>query len=135
MTFASQHPLRDDLVTKLKTITLLANDTDTTPHVVGYFETNPKGISPFACVDSAGALYGLPEDTSGLTPMRFVIGVWVRRDDPATAEDQINDLALSIAQILEANYNAKYTDFPQSDFEEIEGVQYKFELHFVEIDY
>ena len=127
----SQKTLRADLVTKLKTITLLADDTAV--HVVGYFNPNPQGISPFACVDSAGALFDLSGDDTNLDPMRFVIGVWVRRDDPATAEDQINDLAASIATILALNYNAEFTTHPQSDFEEIEGVQYKFELHFVEI--
>jgi hypothetical protein len=129
----SQKTLRADLVTKLKTITLLADDTDHTAHVVGYFPTNPAGISPLVGIDSAGAMFDLVDDDTNQTPMRFVIGVWVRRDDPATAEDQINDLAASIATVLALNYNAKFTTHPQSDFEEIEGIQYKFELHFVEI--
>lgn len=132
MPFVSQKTLRADLVSKLKTITLLADDADTTAHVVGYFEPNPRGISPFACVDSAGMKYDLGSDET-ITPARFVIGVWVKRTNAATAEDQLNDLALSIANVLRLNYLAKYTAEPQSDFEEIEGVQYKFELYFVEI--
>lgn len=128
----SQKTLRADLVTKLKGIALLADELDGTAHVLPYFETNPRGISPFVCVDSAGQKPTLMGDMVP-TPARFVIGVWVRRDTPGTAEDQLNDLAASIVQVLSINYLAHYIDFPSSDFEEIEGVQYKFELHFVEI--
>jgi hypothetical protein len=135
MTFTSQKTPRLDLVSALKGIALLADDVDGTAHVVGYFEPDPRGISPFVCVDSAGALYSPPDDGGLQTPMRFVVGVWVRRDiDPATAEDQLNDLALEIANVLRDDFNARFTDFPTSDFEMIEGVPYKFELHFVELD-
>lgn len=134
MAYQNQKTLRAALVTALKTIPLLADDLDGTAHVVPYFEPDPQGISPFACVDSAGMLYSLPGDVTKPTPARFVIGVWVKRTDPAAAEDQLNDLALAIAGVLEDNYLAKFTDFPQSDFEIIAGEQYKFELHFVEIE-
>jgi hypothetical protein len=144
MTYVSQKTLRAALVTSLKTITLLADETGGSKHVLGYFEPNPQGISPFVCVDSAGKLFDLPDDETNLTPARFAIGVWQRRDDgngivtattAQSAEDQLDDLALSIANVLRLNYpNSKFLDFPRTDYEEIEGLQYKFLFYFVEID-
>lgn len=137
MTFTSQKTPRGAIVTALKGITLLANDPApaNTAHVVGYFEPNPQGISPFVCVDSAGAMYDLPDDGGLLTPFRFVIGLWVRRDiGEAAAEDQLNDLALEIALVLRDTFNARYTAYPTSDFEIIDGIPYKFELYYVELD-
>lgn len=136
MTWTNRKTLRAALVTTLKTITLLGNDTDGTAHTIGYFEPNPRGISPFCCVDSGGWLPELPGDDTALTECHFVIGVWVRRDGgQSAAEDQIDDIALSIAQKLSAGYNAKFEGPSNSDYEDIEGVPYKFELHFVKIEY
>jgi hypothetical protein len=135
MTLTNPKTLRADLVAKLKTIALLGTDLDGTVHVVGFFPKDPGGISPFCGIDRAGWQPNLTGDRSSQTPNQFVVGFWVRRDDPAAAEDTLDDLALALAGLLEAvYYQPKFFNPSQSDYEEIDGIQYKFELHFVEID-
>jgi hypothetical protein len=135
MTFVSRKATRDALVATIKTIAGLTDDADGTVHVVPYFTKDPAGISPFCCVDSGSVQYDLSGDPTKQTSMQFVIGFWVRRDDPAGAEDMLDGLALALAQRLsEAYYQPRFYSPSVSDFEEIAGIQYKFELHFVEID-
>jgi hypothetical protein len=147
MTYANQKTTRDALVTELKTITTLADETHASgavdgdghpilvvdlEHVVGYFTKNPKGISPFACVDSMGALYGPNSDPTGGTPFRFVVGFWALRDATDGADDELDDLALALAKKLQ-KFLGKFITWPVVDYETIDGAEYKYALHFVEI--
>jgi hypothetical protein len=135
MAFTNRETVRDALVTTLKAITLLANETDGTVHVTGYWMKAPKGINPFCCVDSGSVLYPVEMDEGNQTHFGFVVGFWVRRDSSAaTAEDQLDSLALSLATSLQSSYNARFISKSVTDYEVVDGIPYKFELHFIEID-
>ena len=66
---------------------------------------------------------------------QFAVGVWVRRDDAATAEDQIDDLAQSVAQTIAAWHNGTFYQPSEATYEELESGQYRVEWHFVQVDW
>jgi hypothetical protein len=135
MTMTNRKTIRHDLVAKLKTITLLADEAGGTAHVVGYWPKDPQGISPFVGVDSGSVQYPTETDESNMTPFAFAVGVWVRRDAAeAAAEDTLDDLALEIAEVIRNNYNGRFVAESVTDQETIGGIPYKFEVHFVVID-
>jgi hypothetical protein len=140
MTLLSRKTVRDGLVTHLKGVTVgavhpLADEAGGQAHVFPYLTKEVGGISPFACVDGGSVLYDLDGDDGLLTPFGLVVGFWAMRggDNDAAAEDMLDDLALALALALRANYNAQFTVPSVSDYETLDGIPYKFELHFVEV--
>jgi hypothetical protein len=102
--------------------------------VYDYYPKDPGGISPYAVIDSGTASYSLDGDEG--TPTQFGIAVtfFARRDSADGADDILDDLALDLANICRSNYNARFLGPSQSDFELVAGVDYKFEVHFIEFD-
>jgi hypothetical protein len=139
MTLKSRKTVRDAIVTDLKAVTLagvavLATEAGGQAHVFDHLEKEPGGISPFACVDGGSVLYDLSGDDSNPTAYGLIVGFWVRRDlGEAASEDVLDDLALELAKLLRKSYNAKFSTPSVSDYEVIDGLPYKFELHFVEL--
>jgi hypothetical protein len=64
--------------------------------------------------------------------MLLVIGFWCRRGDADEHDAMLDELALALALMLRAKHQAKFTTRSVSEFEVMDGVDYKFELHFVE---
>ena len=152
MSYPSRKTLRTTLVTQIKALTTgssvypLADETHLTgvaphqtvvvdqEHVFPNFPKDPGGISPFAIVSSGSALYDVNgSDSDGaLTKFDMIIGFWAKRDDDDAADDMLDDLILTLAEMLHLNYNARFVTKSVSDVEVLAGVPYKFELHFVE---
>ena len=135
--------LRNDLVTNLKTIswvvtgpvtvTPLADESGITK-VFGYWNKNPGGISPFACVDSGSIYYSTSGSSELLTPMVLIIGFWAKRGETDEHDVMLDNLALGLVNILRNKYNATFKSPSISDYEILNGVPHKFELHFVQFD-
>src|SRR5574343_114973 len=97
-----------------------------------YFTKNPGGISPFCCLDAGSVYYDLSGDETDPTRCVLVIGFWARRDGADGADDALDDLAYGMATSLSKNFNARLVSESATEYEDLEGVPSKFELHFVE---
>jgi len=136
--------LRNSLVTNLKAISwVVAGPVTVTPladiagsaRVFGFWKKDPGGISPFACVDSGNIQYSTSGSTGLLTPMTMVIGFWARRESTDSHDVLLDNLILAFTeQVLRVKYNARFSSPSVSDFEILDGIPYKFELHFVEFE-
>ncbi len=115
------------------TVTPLA-DVDGVEHVFDYWKKDPNGISPYACVDSGNIRYSTDGADSLLTPMTLVIGFWARRYSGNEHNVMLDNLILGLVTFLRKKYNAKFASPSVSDYETIDGIPYKFELHFVKFD-
>jgi len=141
MVLPNRTSLRTGLVTKLKalswtiagpaTLTPLA-DVSGIPKVFGYWKKNPGGLSPFACVDSGTVQYSTTGNIGLLTPITMVIGFWAKRGESDEHDVMLDNLILTFTNVLRSSYNARFVSSSISDYEILDGVPYKFELHFVE---
>ena len=132
MTLANRETLRDDLVTKLKTCTGLADGTGSIAHVFGQLPSSFNGLSPACTVENGGWKPDISGDDTDPTPIRFVIGFWDRIDTRANAEDALDKFAGELTSKLRQYYNAKYYDVSMPFYELMDGVDYRGEYHFVE---
>jgi hypothetical protein len=101
-------------------------------HAFAYMKKDPSGVSPFACVDSGSIRYDLVGSDELQTPIILIVGFWARRSDDDSHDDMLDGLALALAKMLRAKYIARIPSRSVTDFEVLDGIPYKFELHFVE---
>ncbi len=133
MTNASRKDLRAQLVADLQALTSITE-------VIPYLPRKLSGKSPVCSVESGG---WQPVNTEEPTMVRVIIGFWVRRSpepdqlhpDPEDAENVIDDLALQLAQLMEAEYNASAWRPSSPDYEVIDGVSYRIEFHYYEVQW
>ena len=97
-----------------------------------YILKDANGFSPYACIDSGDIAYELIGSDELQTPMVLVIGFWARRGATDEHDVMLDDLAWALATMLRAKYTARTATKSVTDFEELDGVSYKFELHFIE---
>lgn len=131
-TLPSRKKARADLVAKIKAgITQLA-DAGGVAHTYDHLIKDPAGLSPICTVESGP---WQPRFTAAETQtFAFTIGLWVKRTDASDAEDLLDDLAVDLAEVLDANYNAEFTrpSMPEYDLPEL---QYRIEWHFVAVEW
>lgn len=142
MSLPNRKDVRDSLVANLKTDIIistnavLSDDSDGFAHARDYFPKDLDGRSPIAGVDGLWSQYDLSGDDSAETAFGLVVGFWARSmENRANAEDMLDNLAQQLATLLRAKYNARFSQPSVTDFEVVDGVEYKFELHYVEIDW
>jgi hypothetical protein len=135
MSFLNRETIRDDLLTKLKLLTGLADDTGAIAHVFGQLPTSFNGLSPVCTVENGGWRPNLAGADSLLVPVRMIIGFWEKIGTRANAEDALDLFAKELADMLKANYNAKFYDNSMPFYELMDGVDYRGEYHFVEIEW
>lgn len=66
---------------------------------------------------------------------QFAVVVWVVRDDAATAEDQLDDLAQDVAEVVYGWHNGLFFQASEVDEVILEKGQYLVEWHFVQVDW
>lgn len=133
---SSRKTVRDKLVTSLKSIPELADEAVTgAPHVFGFLAKTFNGMSPCACVDTLGVQYDTIGDESDLSRFRFIVGFWVNRESASEAEDMLDKLALEFSAKIRNDYYGQFFQQSTTDYETLDGTPYKFELHFLEINY
>lgn len=140
MTLPNRKDVRDSLVANFKTDILvsgnavLSDDGDGFAHARDHFPKDLGGRSPIAGVDGASVQYDLVGDETAETPFGLIVGFWARSMESRTdAEDMLDTLAQQLATLLRAKYNANFSQPSITDFEVVDGIEYKFELHYVEI--
>lgn len=97
----------------------------------------PKGFDGQSPVCTIDAVSQYPDLASapGTETFQFAVGVWVRRDDAAAAEDTLDDLAQDVAEAVEAWHNGIFYQASEATYEELESGQYRVEWHFVQVDW
>lgn len=134
MSLVNRETLRDGLVTNLKTLTGLADGTGSIAHVFGNLPDSFDGLSPCATVENGGWEPDISGDDTNLTPVRFVIGYWKRVDTRDNAEDSLDKFAGELFTLLRDNYLARFYEISMPFYELMDGVDYRGEYHFVEIE-
>lgn len=100
-----------------------------------HLPANPSGTSPIITVESDGAL--TTEEPAEYNNFRFVIGAFVERSDPATAEDVSDLLQMQIAQTVKLWHNAKFWRWSTMDYLKGDNYpgQWRVEWFYVEVDW
>lgn len=101
--------------------------------VYGYLPKSFGGKTPVATVESGAAEYSsLPAEGN-----RFglVVGMWVDRRDAAGAEDQLDDLAQALAELVDAWSTAEFSQPSQVDYYANEAGQWRVEWHFISVEW
>ncbi len=140
MSYPNRAVLRASLETDLKSMVITDGtkplDTEAPPanvvHVFRYLKKDPQGISPFACIDSGNVQYDVVRSDAIPTSMVIIIGFWVRRGNADEHDTMLDNLAQALATMLKAKYSSQFVSKSITDYEEMDGISYKFELHFVE---
>jgi hypothetical protein len=95
--------------------------------VYNYLPKAFDGQSPVCTVESGPLSHqSTPDDPEKIN---LIIGIFVRRDDAATAEDQLDDLAQSLWDFLETKHNAEPLFSSDPGYAEIDGILYRYEWH------
>jgi len=137
MGFPNRKAIRISLTADLKTMpvgqsgALVLADSGGQEHAFPYLRKKVNGISPFACIESGSLDYGTELNYGVPTMFVIIIGFWARRSDEGTTEEMLDDLAQALAEMVYSKYNAKFVSPSVTDYEVLDGIQYKFELHFV----
>lgn len=118
--------LREQLATEIQAALDLAVTFDHLPKEL-------SGKSPICTIEVDGWDPNLTGDDTVPTEIMFIFGIWVRRDDPADAHDQIDALAEDLAAFLRKNYNGRFARASTSDYAVMDRLQYHIEWHFVTI--
>lgn len=133
MSLVNRETLRDGLVTNLKTLTGLGDETGGIAHVFGNLPDSFDGLSPCATVENGGWQPDISGDDTNVTSVRFVVGFWQRVDTRNNAEDALDKFAGELAALLRDNYLARFYEISMLFYELQESVDYRGEYHFVEI--
>lgn len=128
---------RDGLQTDIQALTGLASETVegvTYTHVWPYLPNTFGGLSPVVTIENGGWRPALDMDDTNPVPIRYVVGFWARVDTRSTAEDALDLFAKELVELMQTKYNARYYQDSMPFYELIEGVDYRGEFHFIEID-
>lgn len=129
--FPSRQTVREAVAAKI-----LATITDCAA-VLDYLPATPEGKSPLCAVATDPRAYriGTEEERQ---PFGLIISFWVRQDmtgGRAAAADKMDSLALQLADLVTNNYNGRFVQDPDVYYDDIDGVPYLIEFHYLEIDY
>jgi hypothetical protein len=107
--------------------------------VFDYRVKDPGGISPFCEVTNGPIQYDVSTDVD-YQKFKLEVDFWVRSDGDASpttrdaATDKLDDLAVSLAQVVGNYYGGSFYQQSDSfDAEMIDGTVYCVEIHYVEI--
>lgn len=118
---------RASLVTALQTVSGFQA-------VYNHLPKSFDGQSPVCTVDGLSQFPDFNAPAAAET-FQFSVGVWVRRDDAAAAEDLTDDLAQAVAEVVYGWHNGLFFQPSEATYEELESGQYRVEWHFVQVDW
>lgn len=133
----NRETFRDGLQTNIQALTGLASEVVggvTYTHVWNDLPNTFGGLSPCVTIENGGWRPALDLDSTGITSIRYVIGFWRRIDTRDNAEDALDLFAKELVTMFENKYNARYYQESMPFYEILEGVDYRGEFHFIEID-
>lgn len=125
--------LREGFATKIKAVTGLA-DTGTIAHVYDHLPKNLNGVSPVCTIESGPSLPNTVMDDDLPEKTGLIVGMWVRRDDAASAEDTLDQLLAGLVSVLRTNYNAEISQATMPDYEMVDGVEYRVEFFAIDFE-
>jgi len=126
MTVQNRKTARASLLAALETITAFAE-------VYDYLPKDLSGLSPVCTIESGPADYAwLPSDQN---MFKFIVGVWVRRDDAEDAEDLLDDLSYAVAGVIQDWHSATFYQESDPGYDLIDQVYYRSEAHFVSVEW
>lgn len=135
---ATREVLRDGLVTKYKTMTGLGDDAGAVAHVFSCLPPTFNGLSPVQTLENGGWKPYPPGDPTAPVYMRVIAGFWVKiTSSTATERPNVEDVLDAHADeqntMLSRYYNATYYETSQTDYEVMDGADYRVEWSFIEI--
>ncbi|HSW63424.1 MAG TPA: hypothetical protein VLH56_08950 [Dissulfurispiraceae bacterium] len=125
---------RDALEAAIKAFTGLADEAGGIPHVFSELIVTFGGLSPCVTIENGGWSPDMTGDNTSPDKVRFIIGFWRRTDTRGNAEDALDTFAGELIALMKKSYNARYYQDSMPFYELIEGVEYRGEYHFVELE-
>jgi hypothetical protein len=97
-----------------------------------YLPKKFDGQSPVLTVESGPMHHtGTPNEPQDI---QLILGLWVARDtDASGAEDLLDTLSEALAEFMILTYSADFTRDSEPDYEEVDGLIYRLEFHYVTI--
>lgn len=100
-----------------------------------HLPADPAGVSPFITIESDGVDY--QAEPAIYSNFRFVVGAWVERENPATAEDITDLLAYQIGAAVLGWHNARFWQPSDTQYfpADIWPGQWRVEFFYLQIDW
>ncbi|HSV86949.1 MAG TPA: hypothetical protein VLH85_10265 [Levilinea sp.] len=92
------------------------------------------GLSPCVTIENGGWMHSLDLGDDVPTQVRFIIGYWRKIDTRSNAEDALDLFARELVGVMQRKYNARYYQDSMPFYELIEGVEYRGEYHFIQLE-
>jgi hypothetical protein len=97
--------------------------------IVGHLPKSLGGKSPVITVESGPTMplrYATPDEPQNVG---IIFGLWILREDAASAEDQLDDLAERFIPALDADFNVSWPHESKPEYLQVDGKDYRVEWY------